>query len=189
MAMVSNTGATKYFIEYGQEFLNTPVSLSRFTDSIEADTLLNDFQNFPHAYLFACICDLQIKAERAWIIPWELKKRIGVFDIDSLDKFSQKEIAFHLTNPDPLHRFNEKMAGNLFKAIKKIMHEYGGDASRIWTDYPTSGLLVYRFIMFEGIGQKIATMAANILVRDFLKFRCRTSIPSIYRLTNSYPAY
>ena len=39
-----------------------------------ANKLLNDLDRYPHAYVLAGLMDRQIKAERAWIIPYEIKK-------------------------------------------------------------------------------------------------------------------
>ena len=138
----------------------------------EAISLVNDLRHRPHAFVIACIMDRQISADRAWVIPYRLSQRIGSageprFSFCTLLELSEDEIQGHMKGPPSLHRFHKEMSRHVHAALRRIAEKYEGRAERIWEGQPSSAGLVYRFLEFEGIGQKIATMAANILVRQF----------------------
>ena len=112
--------------------------------------------------------DRQVKAERAWSIPYKLQERLGGdFSIPRLASLSPSQVRVLMTNPEPLHRFVDDMSRYLHAAIQHIINRYAGDASNIWRGTPPSAEVVYKFLEFDGIGPKIASMAANILARDF----------------------
>lgn len=138
-----------------------------FTPRAEANALLNDLSNNPHAFVLACVMDRQIKAEKAWQIPHEISLRLGGFSMRKLAALSVSDIRKAMSKPAKLHRFPDKMADCFHSAVQRIARIYGGDASRIWRNKPSSAEVVYRFLEFDGVGPKIATMAANILARDF----------------------
>ena len=138
----------------------------------QAKSLVNDLERYPHAFVIGCIMDRQIDADRAWLIPYRLAEKIGrpgkpVFSFPRLFGLSKGEIQDHMKGPPSLHRFHEEMSRHIHAALRHIAQEYNGSAERIWAGRPSSAGLVYRFLQFEGIGPKIATMAANILVRQF----------------------
>jgi len=59
------------------------------------------------------------------------------------------------------------MGENFYLVIQKIHNNYQDNVSNIWKGNPRSATIVRRFLEFNGVGIKIATMAANILARDF----------------------
>lgn len=153
-------------VERGEQLfqaLPTPVV---FTKNPEADALLNDLTGHPHAFVLACVMDRQIKAERAWVIPYRLAQALGSFSFDRLLEVSAEELKKHFVELQ-LHRFPETMSRNLYDAIRHIGSAYGGQAAEIWQGRPSSAEVVFRFLQFAGVGPKIATMAANILARNF----------------------
>jgi endonuclease III len=151
--------ATRRFDEIDSQIVH-------FTDEIESDEFLNDLKNYPHAFVLACIMDRQIKAERAWKIPYLVCKEFDSFTISELSKIELEEY-IRFFEFERLHRFNKTMAELFFKAVLKIKYDYNGNASNIWNDKPSSASVVYKFLEFEGSGIKISTMAANILARQF----------------------
>lgn len=137
-----------------------------FTGNNEIDLYLNDLENYPHAYVLACLMDRQIKAERAWKIPFIVSEKIGAKKIIDLSTINLNEYV-KLFEFEKLHRFNKTMAEIFYKAVLKIRNDYNNDASEIWRNNPSSASVVYKFLEFKGSGIKISTMAANILARQF----------------------
>lgn len=110
--------------------------------------------------------DRQIKAERAWLIPYKVFSITGASDIDALSKINEARYV-KIFNGEKLHRFNNNMASVFYNGIQKIKREYQGNAALIWSGEPCSTTVVNRFLEFPGAGPKIANMAANTLVRKY----------------------
>src|SRR5206468_2713363 len=114
-----------------------------------------------------CLMDRQQKAEKSWLIPYEFQRKLGTFEFDALAGLLPEQVTALMSKPEPLHRFTDIMAEIFYKAVQLIGTKYSGDASLIWKHNPSSAAIVRRFLEFDGAGPKIATMAANILVREF----------------------
>lgn len=149
-----------------ERFENPSSQVVHFVDNEEANAILNDLDKYPHAYVLACLMDRQIKAERAWNIPYEIFKEVGSFDLSDLESIKLNELKM-LFNKKKLHRFNDTMAEVFYLGIYDIKTKYHGNAAEIWGGCPSSAAVVYRFLEFKGSGIKISTMAANILARQF----------------------
>jgi endonuclease-3 len=147
-------------------FKNPTSQLVHFVEDSNANELLNNISDYPHAYVLACLMDRQVKAERAWIIPYMVYEEVKTFNIEDLYRLSLKTIK-NLFQKKKLHRFNDTMAEIFYYAIIDIIRKYNGNAAKIWLNKPSSSSVVYRFLEFKGSGIKIATMAANILARQF----------------------
>lgn len=154
-------------VEHGKKLLCVPKQLIQFTGDVKADSLLNDLENHPHAFVLACVMDRQIKAERAWLIPYLISQKIGGFSMEGLGALSAEDVRRLMSKPEPLHRFVDKMAVNFYSAVQRIANVYNGNAALIWFNKPSSAEVVFRFLEFDGFGPKIASMAANILAREF----------------------
>lgn len=154
-------------VREGEALVKGPRETATFETGIpDAELLLNDLRRYPHLFVFGCVMDRQIKYGRAWAIPYKVGLAAGGFAFRDFKKLSLRDLE-RLFLRERLHRFNKKMARHFREAIGVIDQAYGGKASRIWNGNPPSARVIRRFLEFPGVGIKIATMAANILVRDF----------------------
>jgi uncharacterized HhH-GPD family protein len=155
-------------VERGQALFDAPRKPTIFFTGIpEADRMLSDLHNQPHAFVLACVMDRQIKAERAWSIPYLVSQKLGGFSMQLLATLAQEQVHQLMSRPEALHRYVETMSRCLHEAIQRIQQQYGGHAEGIWSGRLSSAEVVYRFLEFEGVGPKIASMATNMLARDF----------------------
>lgn len=154
----------KLLIEKSKKLFKEDKAIVHFVYDEEQNKFLNDLKNYPHAFVLTCLMDKKIKAERAWAIPYKIYKKLETFDIDKL-KEKGKEYYKDLFNK--FHIYNNDMAEVFYNGICHIVDKYEGKADKIWNDNPSSAAIVYRFLEFDGCGIKIATMAANILAREF----------------------
>ncbi len=151
----------------GERLFARPRVRVPFSGNPQADDLLNNIEEYPHAFLLACMMDRQVRSERAWAVPYLLSQRLGGFDLEKLSTLPFYELKRHMSEPEPLHRFPERMSENIQAAVTIITEQYGGDASAIWGSTPPSAEIIYQLLQFPGIGQKIATMTTNMLIRHF----------------------
>jgi hypothetical protein len=151
----------------GNVALARPRRPTQFAYQPEADAILNDIERYPQAFVLGCLCNRRGSAMQAWRVPYKLFCRFGTLNIDDLAGRNESEWLNKVNNPEPIHRMPGEMAKVLRLGVQRLSTVYGGDASRIWSDSPPSATVVLRFLEFYGVGPKIATMAANILVRQF----------------------
>lgn len=135
---------------------------AQFTADPSANQLL---VKDPFAFLLAVISDMGIKAERAWALPFELRRRLGYLDPARVAANSEA-VYRAVQSPPTLHRFINLIPKWIVEAARIVEREYGGDAGSIWRDGPTATELRRRLERFPGIAQKKAAMAVEILERD-----------------------
>jgi len=127
---------------------------------------LNNLDKYPHMFVLSCVMDRQIRAGRAWAIPYLIGKEMGGFSFDDFLKLNLDNTK-KIFNYKKLHRFNNDMAECFYSAIQDIHFKYNDHAENIWSGNPKSALVIRRFLEFKGVAVKIANMAVIILARDF----------------------
>lgn len=144
-----------------------PWELGKFSKNERANVIINNIEKVPHIFVMACLLGRQFHDEKAWETMAYLEERTGTLDIEKLSRLTLGDWERAFTKPTPLHGFPHEMARTVMAAVQRITREYGGDASRMWNDKPSSATVIKRFLEFDGIGPKVSTMAVNILARYF----------------------
>lgn len=163
---INNKKIANLLREQNATLAKTPETVE-FTNEPVPDALLRNIGQYPHIFVLGCIMDRRISAKRAWKIPYRVSTELCrspefagflKLELNQLQKFFRE---------NRLHIYNDIMAECFYEGIQKIQKQYHGDVTEIWRDNPQSATVVRRFLQFHGVGIKIATMAANILARDF----------------------
>lgn len=134
-----------------------------FTDLAEADAFV---KTVPEAFLVGVLFTQGIPAERAWAAPYLLGQRLGHFDLERIAA-GPTAVAGAVATAPALHRFVRTLPGWVCKAASRVLAEYHGSAEAIW-EPGTHVLEVHRrLVAFDGIGDKKAAMATELLMRHF----------------------
>lgn len=120
----------------------------------------------PFALLLAILLDQGVPAERAFQAPQALQERLGHLDPVRIAGDEAGVLRAMRARPMP-HRYPAVGTRWIVRAARRVADELGGDVRRLWADRPSARALQARFETFDGIGQKKAAMAVEILARDF----------------------
>ena len=114
------------------------------------------------AFLAGVIGDYQMSAERAWAVPYQLSLRLDGWGVELVAENPERVRAAFL-GPPALHRFPTQSARWFVAGARRLIDRYDGQAASIWNDGPTARELQARLTEFDGISQKKAAMAVEIL--------------------------
>lgn len=151
----ARTVAAEGIVQVGNAFTSDPV----------ADRFVRERSE---AFLIGVLFTQGIPAERAWAAPWLLSQRLGHFELHRIAAERQKVAAAVAARP-ALHRFVQTVPRWISAAAERVIERYGGDAEAIWPDGASVAEVAERLRAFEGIGEKKAAMAVEILVRHLGK--------------------
>lgn len=135
----------------------------RITDNPEADELLTDN---PFALLIGMMLDQQYPMEHAFMGPWKVIGRFGSFDPVAIAAADPEEFAALCSTTPAIHRFPGSMAARLQEVARIVTEEYGGDASRIWTEAADGKDLAKRIQALPGFGAQKAKIFVALLAKQ-----------------------
>ena len=127
-------GVAAALVAHGSDLARALGGTARFTPNDEANSMVVDDA---FAFLVAVVADQGIRAERAWAIPFELKRRVGEFSAASVAG-DPEAFRAAFAAPPKLHRFVNQVAGWVISAARIVLDTYGGDASSIWAEAPSA---------------------------------------------------
>jgi len=120
----------------------------------------------PYAFCLAACLDRRTKAEIIWTIPYDLQQALGHLDPFLIDQMSQPELAEAFSRLPRKPRYINAAPRTIKELTHKVVHEFGGDASRIWSG--RSAEEVHKtFLSIYGVGPGIASMTVLLIEKGF----------------------
>ncbi len=132
-----------------------------FTDDPAACELI---ARDPFALLMGFAIDQQVPVQKAFAGPLALKQRVGTLDPRRLAELDLEE-AFR--EKPAIHRFPGSMAGRVRELAAVVAEDYGGDASRIWSEAKDTTDLKKRLGALPGFGPMKVTALGSVLALRF----------------------
>jgi uncharacterized HhH-GPD family protein len=142
----------------------TPPATLPFTGDPEADALL---AADPLALLIGFALDQQVTVQKAFAGPAELRRRIGTLDATTIAALDPAVLEAAFRERPALHRFPGAMAARVQELCAVVARDYGGDASRTWTEARDGVDLEARLLALPGIGEMKARTLVGVLAHRF----------------------
>jgi uncharacterized HhH-GPD family protein len=133
-----------------------------WTGRPEADRLLEED---PLALLIGLVLDQQVRMEKAFSGPYELKQRLGHLDAARIAHTDPDQLDAAFRERPALHRFPGNMARRVQQLSRVIAEEYGGDAAAVWRDAGSGEELSRRIGGLPGFGEEKTRITVSVLAK------------------------
>jgi uncharacterized HhH-GPD family protein len=131
-----------------------------FTEDEDANRLLADD---PFALLVGFALDQQVTVQQAFLGPLRLKQRLGTLEPAAVANADLEPL---FRQKPAIHRFPGSMAGRVRELAATVAEDYGGEASRLWTEAADGADLRKRISALPGFGEmKIKSLGAVLAKR------------------------
>src|SRR4051812_26238101 len=129
-----------------------------FTGNDEADALIA--QN-PLALLIGFALDQQVPVPTAFTGPLKLQQRLGGLDAETIAGMDPGKLEAAFREKPAVHRFPGNMARRVQELAQTVVGDYGGDASRVWSEAADDTDLRRRIESLPGFGEmKVKALGA-----------------------------
>jgi uncharacterized HhH-GPD family protein len=135
-----------------------------YTGNDEADRLIAEE---PFALLIGFALDQQVPVPTAFIGPLKLKQRLGTLDPGKIAATDPAKLEAAFREKPAIHRFPGNMARRVQELAAIVIHEYGGDAGRLWNDASDSAELRRRLTELPGFGDMTIRSLSAVLAKRF----------------------
>jgi uncharacterized HhH-GPD family protein len=119
----------------------------------------------PLALLVGFVLDQQVTVQKAFSGPLELRSRLGDWSAEAIANADPERLAALFAERPALHRFPGSMARRVQEVCAAIVSDYGGDASRIWSDGADAATVKRRLLELPGVGDMKASSILAVLVK------------------------
>jgi uncharacterized HhH-GPD family protein len=135
----------------------------QLTGEPEADRVLDEH---PFALLVGMMLDQQYGMEHAFRGGWKVLARFGTLDPGAIAAADPEQFTALCSQPPAIHRFPKAMAARLQELAAVVESEYGGTASRVWSEARTGRELLARVQGLPGFGRQKAQIFVALLAKQ-----------------------
>lgn len=135
----------------------------QITGDAAADKVLDDSS---FGLLVGMMLDQQYPMEHAFRGPAKIAERFGSLDPAEVAAADPERFAELAATPPAIHRFPGSMAGRVQELARIVEDEYGGDASRLWTEAADGRDLLRRVMALPGFGKQKAQIFVALLAKQ-----------------------
>lgn len=134
----------------------------QWTGVDEADRLI---AADPLALLIGFCLDQQVTVQHAFTGPLTIRSRLGTLNARKLARMDPARVEAAFRTVPAVHRYPASMARRVQALCSVVQDEYGGDASRIWTEAADGRDLLRRFAALPGFGPNKALSLVAVVGR------------------------
>jgi uncharacterized HhH-GPD family protein len=135
-----------------------------WTQNPEANRLL---EADPLALLIGMVLDQQVKMEKAFNGPLELKRRLGHLDAEKIAVMDPAQLLKVFRERPALHRFPGNMSSRVQALCRVLLDDYHGDAAAVWTQARDGDDLAARIKKLPGFGDMKVKILITVLAKRF----------------------